>query len=561
MEGFDTEVITGNTFSFTFKNANDRWPVLQRGPWSLNKALLVLEEPVGKGDIKEMSFNKALFWIQIHNVPLLCMTTEIGRFLGEMTSEVKEIYIGKFGDCVGKYIRARVVINVDKPLRRILRVDIMRDGTESAMLLRYERLPEHCFRCGRLGHVVRDCLEIKLGDGPEDFDKLFGPWFKADSPVKICKVRQMREEKRYENDRGTSGFARDIPTRNVDKLEDSHVASGRFQIIRFEIDADMATMVQRVESSIDGQDLGVQTGIGEISVGKGNESYQARKNLGAILANEDLIPYSSKKVAGCQLTNQQLKKCASVHEKNDGNMTLVGNLGSGNGLPNDIALQNTYIRPSIVINTSPNLVEIDVDSGLQGYNVLDKAELADSLVISQYSPKASKWKRWGRDCVKKDSRLNEGSELWKRPADRGESGSEKSRGLVQAVSVENLRLIVMVEMVVYVCYGTIAVILAYYPILNFILTFMFWFKDLIRGALQVFMVILSYRNGIMDGLVYNGRMVYHLKYWKFDHIPLLMDNSHVLGSDNQRLRRLKHRFHFEKCWVEKDSCTTIVQRV
>ncbi|KAK1567909.1 hypothetical protein Q3G72_018016 [Acer saccharum] len=70
----------------------------------------------------------------------------------------------------------------------------MRDGKESVMLLKYERLPDHCFRCGRLGHIVRDCLEVKIGDGPEDFDQLFGSWLKADSPVKLGKFRQRRED-------------------------------------------------------------------------------------------------------------------------------------------------------------------------------------------------------------------------------------------------------------------------------------------------------------------------------------------------------------------------------
>ncbi|KAK3188875.1 hypothetical protein Dsin_028436 [Dipteronia sinensis] len=63
---------------------------------------------------------------KIHNVPIIFMTRNIGLFLGRMIGEVREIY----GDCVGKYIRVRVVINVDQPLRRILRVDILRDGTK-----------------------------------------------------------------------------------------------------------------------------------------------------------------------------------------------------------------------------------------------------------------------------------------------------------------------------------------------------------------------------------------------------------------------------------------------
>ncbi|TXG53973.1 hypothetical protein EZV62_019229 [Acer yangbiense] len=78
-----------------------------------------------EGDIKNMSFNKAAFWIRILNVPLLCMTKDIGLFLGSLIGEVREIAVGPLGECVRKFIRVRVVIDIDKPLHRILRVDVM----------------------------------------------------------------------------------------------------------------------------------------------------------------------------------------------------------------------------------------------------------------------------------------------------------------------------------------------------------------------------------------------------------------------------------------------------
>ncbi|KAK2655922.1 hypothetical protein Ddye_008974 [Dipteronia dyeriana] len=133
----------------------------------------VLNEPTGKGDTQEMRFNKVAFWIQILSVPLICKTAVIGRFLGNMIGEINESDTGKRGDCVGKYIRVRVVMDIDKPLCSILRVDVLGDDKETKMLLRYERLLEHYF-----------------------------------SLIKVSQFHQRIEDNRYRNEGGRAGILR-----------------------------------------------------------------------------------------------------------------------------------------------------------------------------------------------------------------------------------------------------------------------------------------------------------------------------------------------------------------
>ncbi|KAL2906175.1 Cobalt-precorrin-5B C(1)-methyltransferase [Bienertia sinuspersici] len=66
-------------------------------------------------------------------------------------------------------IRLKVMMDIGKPLRRGIKVDI-----------KYERLGDFCYYYGKLGHVDRDCDAI---NGEEDNKKemvyKYGPWMRA----------------------------------------------------------------------------------------------------------------------------------------------------------------------------------------------------------------------------------------------------------------------------------------------------------------------------------------------------------------------------------------------
>ncbi|KAK3222122.1 hypothetical protein Dsin_009147 [Dipteronia sinensis] len=59
----EVELVGDNLFMFYFSYGEDRNLVLQRGPWHFGNSLIVLEKPVGSGNISNLSFNKADFSI------------------------------------------------------------------------------------------------------------------------------------------------------------------------------------------------------------------------------------------------------------------------------------------------------------------------------------------------------------------------------------------------------------------------------------------------------------------------------------------------------------------
>lgn len=161
----------------------DRKRVLEGGPWVFDSNLLVLKESDAFADPADTSFDLAEFWVQIHKVPMLCMSRSWGYELGKSVGSVKDVEINASGDCLGRYLRVRILVDISQPLPHVVQRRL-RPGAEPFLFpLWYERLPDLCFFCGILGHPFKECI-LKPVDVRKDSVLKYGDWIRASLPVK-----------------------------------------------------------------------------------------------------------------------------------------------------------------------------------------------------------------------------------------------------------------------------------------------------------------------------------------------------------------------------------------
>ncbi|TXG57878.1 hypothetical protein EZV62_015707 [Acer yangbiense] len=87
----DIEVVGENMFMLYFNSTVERDRIWHRGPWHFDRNLIVLEKPEGTGDISQLSFNKTELWVQIHDIPIMCMNRRMAKWLAEQIGEVIDI--------------------------------------------------------------------------------------------------------------------------------------------------------------------------------------------------------------------------------------------------------------------------------------------------------------------------------------------------------------------------------------------------------------------------------------------------------------------------------------
>ncbi|KAH9751459.1 CCHC-type domain-containing protein [Citrus sinensis] len=190
------ESLGENIFMFKFGSEMDKRSILVGGPWHFDRALIVLKEPAGIGDVKKQDFSHASFWVQIHDVPIMCMHKEMANELGAVIGKVEEIETDAVGECFREFLRLRISVDITKPLKKIIELEQEGDDEDDIPIrLMYERLPDFCFCCGRIGYKYRECTHYK---SQSKDNMAYGPWLKATSIAE--RLKQNRRRDRWESE-------------------------------------------------------------------------------------------------------------------------------------------------------------------------------------------------------------------------------------------------------------------------------------------------------------------------------------------------------------------------
>ncbi|XP_039815364.1 uncharacterized protein LOC120678302 [Panicum virgatum] len=166
MKGIECKSLGDNCFLITFLQTSGKRRAMDDGPWTISKEALVMADYDESKSIDEVEFTTIPIWIRVARLPMGLMKKEVAIQIGEELGEFMEVDLENDEFAAGRFLRVKVRIEIEKPLRRGIMIDVGEGAQERWCPITYEFLPDFCYVCGRIGHTDKACL-TKLAAGEQ----------------------------------------------------------------------------------------------------------------------------------------------------------------------------------------------------------------------------------------------------------------------------------------------------------------------------------------------------------------------------------------------------------
>lgn len=122
------------------------------------------------------AFNVAPLWVQVWNLPVHWLSKDVGRKIGLVFQGIREVIIPQTGGKEGRHMKLSVMADISQPLLRGTTVKL--EGKLKWINFKYEKSPDFCYRCGRIGHSEKNC-KVSVMTETGHLENQYGPWLRA----------------------------------------------------------------------------------------------------------------------------------------------------------------------------------------------------------------------------------------------------------------------------------------------------------------------------------------------------------------------------------------------
>lgn len=204
------EELAHNLLLAKFNKKEDMNSVLEAGPWSFLGDIVLCETWKQGLDLKQLQFNKAEVWLQIHNLPIEMVRSEMAKEFASYAGLVLKEFHSKSSINKRKYARFRIEVDLNKALCTGFFLDL-EEGDSIWIDFKYERL-HYCLKCGDFTHESTRCKDQESFDSNQPRNPITAQSSNQSTPKDSMAIEAILEE-----NQATTKAAKPLGPRSVEE--------------------------------------------------------------------------------------------------------------------------------------------------------------------------------------------------------------------------------------------------------------------------------------------------------------------------------------------------------